>query len=90
MGADGHIIIWKDEEVREEFPECDKLFECLPTYYRDELDGNVYHHCYWGDNLWLDWTDNEDWYLEEDIDIDNLRDFVVWLEEHGTHWEVWT
>lgn len=91
MGADGHIQIWRDETVRAQFPDCDQLFACLPTHYADELDGVKYHHCYWGDNLWSDWTDQHEWYTDKDSpDRERLTEFVTWLEKNGTHWEVWT
>lgn len=94
MGADGHIKIWRDETVRAQFPDCDTLFECLPAYYSDMLDGVKYHHCYWGDNLFSDWRCETDWYIPSDDDKavseDRLVEFVAWLDKHGTHWEVWT
>lgn len=91
MGADGHIKIWRDDEVRAEFPDCDRLFGHLPTHYADMLDGTKYHHCYWGDGMWSDWRDEADWYTEDGSDLlPRMREFVKWLHAHGTHWEVWT
>lgn len=94
MGADGHIKIWRDDEAREAFPDCDELFECLPTHYVDNLDGVKYHHCYWGDNLWVQWDEVGDWYLFGEKDTEEnrarLKEFCEWLHRNGTHWEVWT
>lgn len=94
MGADGHIIIWRDDKVREQFPDCDELFRLLPTHYTDHLDGVKYHHCYWGDNLPVDWESEDDWYIFSHPDRDHLevrlREFCNWLSKNGTSWEVWT
>ena len=104
MGADGHIHIWKDEDVRTEFPDCNELFACLPTHYVNELDGTRYHHCYFGDNIWVYYADEEDWYLPHDWVKERTNDqevertamkqrlekFIKWLDANKTHWEVWT
>lgn len=106
MGADGHIQIWRDDKVREAFPDCDELFSDLPTHYSDELDGVKYHHCYWGDNMMVRWDDPDDWYMahyrpmngeltpeQEKENRDKkkrLTEFVNWLNANGTYWEVWT
>lgn len=104
MGADGHIMIWRDDVVREAFQNCDELFACLPTHYTNELDGVKYHHCYWGDNLWVEYWDEGDWYVPPYVESnatpeaieakrvkkEMLKGFVAWLEKNGTHWEVWT
>ncbi len=102
MGADGHIKIWRDETVRAEFQDCDELFYSLPNHYTDELDGVKYHHCYWGDNMYVSWRDESDWYVEphepttddeealRESRLARLREFVAWLDKNGTWWEVWT
>jgi len=99
MGAEGNIIIWRDDIVRRKWPDCDELFRHIPTHYLDELDGIKYHHCYWGDNLYVDWGYEKDWYVDYYKDgkgiikhnIKNrLIEFVEWLEANGTTWEVWT
>ena len=88
MGADGNVVIWRDDEVRAIWPDCDALFACIPTHYADTLDGTIYHHCYYGDGTvgWLD-----DYYVRDDVDEQRLLDFIDWLEanEHAW-WEVWT
>jgi len=92
MGADGYIDIWADDEVRKEFPDCDRLFSYLPTHYTHELDGKKYHHCYSGDNISCSWEDEEDWYLHGRTPsaLKRLKEFTVWLKNHKTNWEVWT
>ena len=94
MGADGHITIWRDDKVREVFPDCDELFGRLPNHYRDQLDGITYHHCYHGDGMYCHWNDSEDWYFCEEERtperVERLTAFVRWLNENGTEWEVWT
>lgn len=87
MGADGHILIWEDAKVRAEFTDCDELFRKIPTHYQDGLNGTLYHHCYWGDNLSVDWECHMDWFGGYDS---RLADFVKWLAANGTEWEVWT
>ena len=89
MGADGHIIIWKDEDVRKEWPDCDDLFSCLPTHYEDTLNGIKYHHCYWGDNLYISWS--EDWFARDGMDERRIAAFANWLyDNYEAEWEVWT
>ncbi len=102
MGADGHIRIWRDDEVRAAFPDCDELFAAIPTHYADELDGTTYHHVYWGDGLDCCWSHELDWCVEpyrpqtaeekaqRYAKLDRVREFVAWLRPRGTHWEVWT
>lgn len=103
MGADGHIAIWRDDKVRERFPNCDDLFGSIPNHYADELDGTKYHHVYWGDNQCVYWDSEEDWLVspywpktpEEKAARHEackpLREFVAWLEANmAAQWEVWT
>ena len=104
MGADGHIRIFRDDKVREAFPDCDELLACIPTHYADVLDGTSYHHVYWGDNLYVDWSDEADWYVspysEESATPDELekkkvmkarlRELCDWIAKNSTWWEVWT
>ena len=91
MGACGFITIWKDEKVREQWPDCDELFSCLPTHYKHELDGKFYHHLYEGSNLMYSWAFFDDWYFFKEINVDRLRKFVEWLERnYDAGWEVWT
>ncbi|HSW83506.1 MAG TPA: hypothetical protein VLH12_08530 [Usitatibacter sp.] len=81
MGADGHITIWRDDKVREAFPDCDRLFGCLPTHYADDLDGVLYHHCYHGDNLMADWSDASDWFVFGEWDAQTRRFADITPEE---------
>lgn len=104
MGADGHIVIWRDDVVRREFPECDELFWHLPNHYAHELDGVLYHHCY-GDERFLTWWSDVDAIMQDTrYSADGTRltfhahselrkrlgEFVSWLQQNGTNWEVWT
>lgn len=93
MGADGHIEIWADSAVRERFGhKTDDLFYCLPTYYCHELGGVKYHHCYWGDNICLDFEDIGDSYvdIQKKVTAVELGKFIDWLKQNSTSWEVWT
>lgn len=91
MGADGHIQIWRDDVVRAAWPDCDALFDCLPTHYADELDGVKYHHVYRGDSYATEWDDPGEWYDSSgEVDTARLQEFVDWLNARSTDWEVWT
>ena len=91
MGADGHIRIWRDDEARAAFPDCDRLFNVLPTHYVDTLDGVKYHHCYVGDNLCVYWNEIGDCYVGfGGVTKEELEPFIGWLKRHGESWEVWT
>lgn len=112
MGADGHITIWRSNEVRKVWPDADTLFQHFWNHYKHSLSGVEYDHLYHGDNMSADWRYEEDWLLphpqeghwigqrreslsseqrlENEAVAVRLREFVRWLEENGTAWEVWT
>ena len=89
MGADGSITIWRDKDVREVWPDCDELFACLPTHYKDTLDGTEYHHCFIGDCPSINWLN--DYYMRANVSEERLLKFIDWLEDNeAACWEVWT
>lgn len=94
MGVEGYINIWKTEDVKKEFPDADELFNCIPTHYRHKLDGVEYDHCYWTNNWFSGWYNENEWYWYENEkglpSIERLREFVKWLQANDTEWEVWT
>lgn len=89
MGADGHIKIWRADEVKRVWPDAASLFSCMPTAYIHILDGVEYYHVYWGDNLSCAPFDFEDCY-SNDVEPMRLKAFLKWMDECGTEWEVWT
>jgi hypothetical protein len=36
------------------------------------------------------WNDENDWYLKECTSLLRLEEFIKWLENNATWWEVWT
>ena len=98
MGADGHIQVVLDEEVRAAWPDCDELFGYLIHHYVREIAGvklhTLYwdtqedHGCWWDESLWGGWPEMaED---EPEKTKARLREFADWLDEHCVGWEVWT
>lgn len=92
MGAEGHISLWREHEVREAFPDHKSLFRLLPNTYLHTIDGRWYWHAYDGDYCGSIWEHEGDWFItQEDDKWARLREFVDWLETHkAATWEVWT
>lgn len=101
MGADGHIAIWRKDEVWEAFPDFDELARAMGlNVYCHELDGVEYYHGYseygagrafpnWDEKF----SDKDLWFKEDDeLTEEEKRQMRLknWISSHSTHWEVWT
>ncbi|HDY67651.1 MAG TPA: hypothetical protein ENH85_07665 [Candidatus Scalindua sp.] len=92
----GLIEIWKHDDVLKIYPDCDKLFQYIPTHYKHILGDTVYHHCYsYTINVWagvlISWTTSV-FPTKKKLDRKTearLSRFIDWLDKNRTAvWEV--
>lgn len=90
MGADGHIAIYDYKKAKELIgDDVDRLFSAL--VYKQELNGVEYITGYWGDNIWSNYRDYDDYGKWNDFTEERWEEIWSLMDKcELTQWEVWT
>lgn len=81
-----YLLLWRDYDVRQVFPDCDNLFARLQTHHSNYIEGVLYHRCCVDSFVTLEALINNKGLTADETQ--KMHEFVKWLMINAIEWDI--